>query len=112
MERDAESTGGEDQPSFEEAVRQLEQVVKDLESGDKTLDDALALYKRGRALSEVCDQYLQQAELTLKQWDQDKAEVVETNLNDRQKLTAHGKGPLQRKEFSNCRCSRFPASAP
>ena len=57
-------------------MRRLEQVVKDLESGDKTLDEALALYEQGKELSALCDRYLQQAELTLKQWDDAAGEVV------------------------------------
>ncbi len=72
----------QDQPPFEEAIRQLEQVVKDLESGDKTLDEALALYEEGKKLSAMCDRYLQQAELKLKQWDDEAAEAVDAYAED------------------------------
>lgn len=72
----------QDQPPFEEAMRRLEQVVKDLESGDKTLDEALALYEQGKELSALCDRYLQQAELKLKQWDDESSEVVDPYAED------------------------------
>ncbi len=77
MEHNTESPTEQEQPPFEEAIRRLEQVVKDLESGDKTLDEALALYEEGKRLSALCDRYLQQAELKLKQWDDESSEVVD-----------------------------------
>ena len=77
MEHNTESPTEQEQPPFEEAIRRLEQVVKDLESGDKTLDEALTLYEEGKRLSALCDRYLQQAELKLKQWDDESSEVVD-----------------------------------
>ena len=77
MEQTTESTQAQEQPPFEEAMRRLEQVVKDLESGDKTLDEALALYEQGKELSALCDRYLRQAELKLKQWDDETGDVAD-----------------------------------
>ena len=82
MEQTTESTKAQDPPPFEEAMRQLEQVVKDLESGDKTLDEALVLYEKGKELSALCDRYLEQAELKLKQWDDETGEVVDAFTED------------------------------
>lgn len=82
MEHNTESPTEQEPPPFEEAIRRLEQVVKDLESGDKTLDEALALYEEGKQLSALCDRYLQQAELKLKQWDDDAAEAVDSYAED------------------------------
>ena len=82
MEHNTESPTEQEQLPFEEAMRRLEQVVKDLESGDKTLDEALALYEEGKKLSALCDRYLQQAELKLKQWDDDAAEIVDSYAED------------------------------
>ena len=82
MEHNTEAPTEQEQPPFEEAIRRLEQVVKDLESGDKTLDEALALYEEGKQLSALCDRYLQQAELKLKQWDDDAAEAVKSSAED------------------------------
>lgn len=82
MDHNTESPTDQEQLPFEEAIRRLEQVVKDLESGDKTLDEALALYEEGKKLSALCDRYLQQAELKLKQWDDDAAEVVDSHAEE------------------------------
>jgi exodeoxyribonuclease VII small subunit len=40
--------------SFEEALKQLEQIVARLESGDASLDEAIALYERGDKLRLIC----------------------------------------------------------
>ena len=49
-------------PSFETTLADLEKVVKELESGELTLERALELFERGTALSEVCRQQLEEAE--------------------------------------------------
>ncbi len=36
--------------SFEDALAQLEGIVRNLEGGDSALDDAIASYERGAAL--------------------------------------------------------------
>lgn len=53
--------------SFEEALRELEQIVQQLEEGNLPLDQALALYERGVALAEHCQALLDKAELRIKQ---------------------------------------------
>jgi exodeoxyribonuclease VII small subunit len=49
-------------PSFESCLQELEQVVKQLEGGDLPLDKSLELFERGMALSETCQQQLEDAE--------------------------------------------------
>jgi len=49
-------------PSFEDAIGELEQVVRTLEDGTTSLDDALAAYERGVGLLKSCYQQLRQAE--------------------------------------------------
>jgi exodeoxyribonuclease VII small subunit len=49
-------------PSFEEARAELEQVVRRLEDGNTTLDEALALWERGEELYRVCAARLDAAE--------------------------------------------------
>ena len=51
-----------DQMSFEEAIRELEQVVGKLERGDVALEDSIALYERGAALKKRCETKLSEAE--------------------------------------------------
>jgi exodeoxyribonuclease VII small subunit len=47
---------------FEAALAELEKVLRDLEDGTTTLDDALAKYERGVALVRACHAQLQAAE--------------------------------------------------
>ena len=48
--------------SFEEAMRDLEQVVGQLERGDVPLEDSIALYTRGAELKKRCETKLKEAE--------------------------------------------------
>ena len=43
-----------DEPTFEEARRELERIVAKLESGEAGLEDALALWQRGEDLYRFC----------------------------------------------------------
>jgi exodeoxyribonuclease VII small subunit len=40
--------------SYEEAIKALEQVVGRLETGEASLDESMALFRKGMALSEIC----------------------------------------------------------
>ena len=42
------------EPRFEDAQRELEQIVERLERGDADLDEAITLWKRGEELYKVC----------------------------------------------------------
>lgn len=46
---------------FEEALKKLEKIVEDLESGTLSLDEALKRYQDGIELSRVCAQRLDNA---------------------------------------------------
>lgn len=48
--------------SFEDAIKELETVVGQLERGDVPLDDSIALYERGAALKARCEAKLKEAE--------------------------------------------------
>ena len=48
--------------SFEEAQRELEDIVHRLESGDAPLDEALRLWQRGEELYRFCLERLDSAE--------------------------------------------------
>ena len=48
--------------SFEDAMKELETVVGQLESGDVPLDQSIALYERGAALKDHCQKKLAEAE--------------------------------------------------
>jgi exodeoxyribonuclease VII small subunit len=51
-----------DQMSFEDAIKELEVVVGQLERGDVALDQSIALYERGAALKARCEAKLKEAE--------------------------------------------------
>jgi len=48
--------------SFEEAMKELEGVVGQLERGDVPLEESIALYERGAALKTRCEDKLKEAE--------------------------------------------------
>ena len=48
--------------SFEEALAELERIVRDLETGQAKLDDAIAAYERGAALKRHCEAKLRDAQ--------------------------------------------------
>ena len=51
-----------DDMSFEDAIKELETVVGQLERGDVALDESIALYERGAALKARCEAKLKEAE--------------------------------------------------
>lgn len=67
---------------FEDALKKLEKIVEDLESGDLLLDEALKKYQDGVELSRLCAQRLDNAKK--------KVEV----------LTKNKKGSFELKPFS------------
>ena len=51
---------------FEEAMSALEQIVRQLESGNVPLDEALDKFKEGMELSQFCNETLTKAEETVR----------------------------------------------
>ena len=52
--------------TFEEVLKRLETIVKQLEQGDVPLEKSIALYEEGIQLSRTCADHLAKAELTVK----------------------------------------------
>lgn len=48
--------------TYEESMKELEQVVKDLESGDLSLDESIKKFEKGMKLSKHCSSLLEDAE--------------------------------------------------
>ena len=48
--------------SFEDALSELEKIIRDLEGGQMKLEDAIAAYERGAALRHHCEAKLSEAE--------------------------------------------------
>ena len=51
-----------DTPPFEQALAELEKIVRELEDGQVSLEESLARYERGIGLLKLCYGQLQQAE--------------------------------------------------
>jgi exodeoxyribonuclease VII small subunit len=58
----APSAGDVASLSFEEALAELERIVKGLEAGQQKLDEAIAAYERGTLLRRHCEKMLAEAE--------------------------------------------------
>ena len=72
--------------SFEKAMKQLEDIVSELEAGDPPLEKALQKFEEGMKLSKICSKKLEEienkitillqkesGEVTEKQWHPDEA---------------------------------------
>lgn len=53
--------------TYEAAVSELEHVVKQLETGDITLDESLRLFQKGMSLSDICHRKLEAIEKKITQ---------------------------------------------
>lgn len=51
----------EGNPAFEDALGQLENIVRQLESGEVPLEQSIALYQKGHVLREYCQKRLDDA---------------------------------------------------
>jgi exodeoxyribonuclease VII small subunit len=60
------TAAGSNPQSFEAALRELEQTVARMESGELTLEQSLASYKRGAALLQYCQSALADAQQQIK----------------------------------------------
>mgnify|MGYP001604926124 CR=1 FL=1 len=49
--------------SFEQALAELQALVKQLEKGDNKLDEAIASYERGALLKQHCETKLREAQM-------------------------------------------------
>lgn len=48
--------------TFEQSIKELEQVVLEMEKGDLSLEDAIKNFEKGMELSKECSKRLEQAE--------------------------------------------------
>jgi len=54
------------QPSFEEALAELEKIVARMESGKLTLEQSLEAHRRGIELAQICQSVLARAQQQVK----------------------------------------------
>lgn len=72
----------EEKLSFEQALQRLEQVVRQLETGDLSLDSALALFQEGVALARQCGTQLDAAEARIEKLLEQNGEAVTVPLDE------------------------------
>lgn len=53
------------EPVFEDAYRQLEEIVRKLEAGGLPLEDSISLFEEGMRLAKLCGTQLDTAELRI-----------------------------------------------
>ena len=63
--------------SFEDALKQLEKIVSELESGIAPLEKSLELYQRGAELKALCEARLEAARLQVEKISLNKSGAVE-----------------------------------
>lgn len=61
--------------SYEEAYKELEDILIKLESGTTSLDESLNLYEKGIKLYRHCNKLLDNANLTINKFDKDGKEI-------------------------------------
>jgi len=57
--------------TFEEALQKLEIMVRELETGQTKLDDAVDVYEKAMALKKFCEEKLKNAELKIEKIEAD-----------------------------------------
>ncbi|NQU44533.1 exodeoxyribonuclease VII small subunit [bacterium] len=57
--------------TFEQNLKDLEKIVEKLENGSTSLDEAITLFQKGRALSKACENRLQEVELKIRELVED-----------------------------------------
>lgn len=65
MSKDTTPDAALAQIPFEEAMRQLEAIVSQLERGEVSLEESIGLYERGEALKKRCETLLREAEMRI-----------------------------------------------
>ena len=61
--------------SYEEAYKNLEDILLKLESGNTSLDESLSLYEEGIKLYRHCNKLLDEATLKINKFDKDGKEI-------------------------------------
>ena len=51
--------------SFEDALRDLEEIVENLNNDDLNLEEAISAYEKGMELKKICETRLQEAKLRI-----------------------------------------------
>ncbi len=86
MKPDNEKSKGDNELSFEDALKELEVIVRKLEEGRVPLEEAVKDYERGAVLKEQCDRLLKNARLKIQEIMQSKDGEISVKPSDLQAL--------------------------
>ena len=67
--------------NFEKALKDLEKIVEDLESGDLSLEESLKSFEKGIKLTRQCQGELEKAELKVQKLVEENGELKTKPLN-------------------------------
>lgn len=67
QEMNVENNTERERPSFEQALKELEHIVQELEKDDVSLERSIELYQKGVELSKTCSDLLEKAELKIQE---------------------------------------------
>ncbi|MBE6510744.1 MAG: exodeoxyribonuclease VII small subunit [Methanobrevibacter millerae] len=70
----------EDNMSFEDNLKELEEIVANLEKGDVPLDDAIEEFKKAMDLVKACDDKLKDAQDTIAKIVKDNGEIADFDV--------------------------------
>jgi exodeoxyribonuclease VII small subunit len=76
--------------NFEQALKDLESIVKELETGELPLDKALKRFEEGMRLSQQCSQILDETEGRINQLIKDSTGQYAEQAFDRQESDSNG----------------------
>ena len=68
--------------SFEDSLKELEDIVNKLERGDIPLDDAIEEFKKAMDLVKICNDKLNSAEEAIAKIVKDNGEIIEFNASE------------------------------
>lgn len=71
--RQSKPRGAAGEPSFEDALQQLEDLIEQIEGGEIGLEKSIAEYERGIGLIKRCREILERAELRVEELGKDQA---------------------------------------
>ncbi len=69
-----------DSNTFEQAIAELEGIVKNLEKGELTLDESIGFFQRGVELTKYCNKKLDEAERSITMLIEGENGIVEKEM--------------------------------
>ena len=86
--------------SFEQALQELESIVERFESGEVSLDEAVAAYERGTVLKQHCQKRLDEAKMKVDAIRSKQASGQDSQQNNTSTARVDGVAPLDHSDHS------------